>query len=62
MKTLLFTLLVCAAAAGCVVIPAEPAVVIGPARAYAYPPPVVVVPGRPYYGSGYWYPHRRGYE
>lgn len=62
MKTAALSLLTLAALAGCVVVPAEPPVVVGPPRAYVAPP-VVVVPGRPYYRHGYdgrhdWH-HRR---
>lgn len=52
MKTFLVTALILAGLCGCVVVPAEPPVVVGPPRAYVGPP-VVVVPGRPYYGHGY---------
>ena len=49
-----FALLAIFALTGCVVVPAEPAVVVGPPRAYINPPSVVVVPARPYYGYGYY--------
>lgn len=34
---------------GCVVVPAEPAVVVSPARAHVRPPTVLFVPGGGYY-------------
>lgn len=58
MKTVILTLFASAALAGCVVIPAEPAFVGRPARAYVSPPAVVVVPGRGYFGYG----HSHGYS
>jgi hypothetical protein len=57
MKTLVLALLAVAGLAGCIVVPAEPAAVVGVPRAYINPPPLVVVPGWPYYygygGGGY---------
>lgn len=62
MKTLVLALLAAAGLAGCVVVPAEPALVVAPPRAYINPPPVVVVPGGQYYGYGRGYGYDRGYR
>lgn len=58
MKTALFALLAAAALTGCVVIPAEPGLSGHPARTYVSPVPIVVVPGRGYFGYG----HSHGYS
>lgn len=64
MKTLAALILAGTTLAGCAVVPAGP-VVYGPPRVYVAPPPVVVVPARPYYspyGYGYYRgPYQRGY-
>jgi hypothetical protein len=67
MKAFVLPLFAAAAVlSGCVVVPAEPGVVVGPPRAYVRPPAVFVVPGGGYYRyrdhHGYrrdqrdWYP------
>lgn len=68
MKILVLALLAVAGLAGCVVVPAEPAAFVGVPRVYVNPPPLVVVPGRPYYygygggyGRGYGAPRYRPY-
>lgn len=63
-NTFLAILLTTLGVAGCVVVPAEPAVVVGPPRVHVIPPPRLVVPVRPYADrGGYhgWGYYGRGY-
>ncbi len=53
MRILALSLITMAALSGCVVIPAEPSAVVSAPGVYVAPPPVVVVPARPYYGYRY---------
>lgn len=63
MKTIAPLLLI-AALGGCTVVPVGPPVVYGPSpgAVYAAPPPVLVVPARPYYGGYGYYGRRHGHR
>ena len=70
MKIIAPLLVTAAVLGGCTVVPvsrpvvygAPPVVAIGPpVYAVPGPPPVVVVPARPYYGYRNYYGYRRGY-